>query len=366
MTGAATNQRTAAEYTRGALYGLAAVSIWAGGIVVARLGLQTSLTPWDIAALRFVVAGSLLLPHLLRTGLALERLGWIGLVALVLGGAPTVLLSNTGLLFAPAAHAGVLFPGVMPLMVAILAAATLQEVFTSTKRIGFGLIVTSALGIVWGMGGAFGSRQNIGHVLFLGSALTWACYTVAMRRARLDGLHAAAISAVGALILYLPAYPFVAGAGLFKASLTDIAVQALVQGLLTAVISYLLFGRAVSILGASSAAAFAALCPAMIALLAVPVLGEWPTAIDWTAIILITVGVYLVSGGPLPGHRASRVRSCMMHVERRDYRWSDVRQRSPYWCRSRGGASGVEMTPRLEDGGWQSSPPLVRPEQPKV
>jgi hypothetical protein len=33
------------EYTRGSLYGLAAVSIWASWIVAARLGLRTSLTP---------------------------------------------------------------------------------------------------------------------------------------------------------------------------------------------------------------------------------------------------------------------------------------------------------------------------------
>jgi drug/metabolite transporter (DMT)-like permease len=296
---------TSAEYTRGALYGLAAVSIWAGWIVVARLGLRTSLTPWDIAALRFGVAGLLLLPYLLRKGLAIERLGWLGLAALVLGGgAPMVLLANAGLLFAPAAHAGALFPGVMPLMVALLAAAVLQETFTAAKRAGFALIVIGVIAIVWGAGGTIGTRQNIGHLLFLASALLWACYTVAMRGARLDGLHAAAIAAVGSLFFYLPVYAFVAGTGLFKAPPTDVALQALVQGLLTAVISLLLYGRAVGILGASSGAAFAALCPAMTAMLAIPILGERPAAMDWIAIILISVGVYVVSGGPLPGRRA--------------------------------------------------------------
>jgi drug/metabolite transporter (DMT)-like permease len=39
----------------------------------------------------------------------------------------------------------------------------------------------------------------------------------------------------------------------------------------------------------------------MTAVLAIPILGEWPTAIDWIAIILISAGVYAVSGGPLPG-----------------------------------------------------------------
>ena len=124
-----------------------------------------------------------------------------------------------------------------------------------------------------------------------------------MRRARLDGLHAAAIAAVGALLLYVPVYLFAVGVSLTKASWGDIALQAIVQGLLTAIISLVLYGRAVSILGASSGAAFAALCPAMTALMAIPVLGEWPTSIDWVAIISISAGVYVVSGGPLPSRR---------------------------------------------------------------
>src|SRR5690349_10888143 len=179
------------EYTRGALYGLAAVSIWSGWIVVARLGLRTSLTPWDIAALRFGVAGLLLLPFVLRKGLDVERLGAAGLAAIVLGGGAPVLLANLGLLFAPAAHAGALFPGVMPLMVAILAAAVLGESFTRTKTLGFALIVPGVLAIILSSGDELGSPQNAGHVLFLSAGLAWALYTVAMRRARLNGLHAA-------------------------------------------------------------------------------------------------------------------------------------------------------------------------------
>src|SRR3954454_5449822 len=126
---------TAAEYIRGALYGLAAVGIWSGWIVVARLGLRTSLTPWDIAALRFGVAGLILLPYAFAKGLAFDRLGWVGLAAIVLGGATPVFLLNSGLLLEPAAHAGPLFPGVMPLMVAVLAAVILQEEFTSAKKL---------------------------------------------------------------------------------------------------------------------------------------------------------------------------------------------------------------------------------------
>jgi drug/metabolite transporter (DMT)-like permease len=304
MTDFAVPGRAAAEYIRGALYGLAAVSIWSGWIVVARLGLKTSLTPWDIAALRFGVAGLLLLPYVVSKGIALARLGWIGLAAIVLGGGAPVLFANGGLLFAPAAHAGALFPGVMPLAVALLAAVILQEPFTSAKKIGFVLILLGVFGIAWDTGSAIGSGQAIGHALFLGAAVAWACYTVAMRHARLDGLHAAGIAAVGALFLYMPAYLFVEGASFARTSWSDLALQAVVQGLLTAIASLVFYGRAVSILGASSGAAFAALSPALTAVMAIPILGEWPTATDWIAIAGISAGVYVVSGGPLPRRRS--------------------------------------------------------------
>src|SRR5262249_12486920 len=163
--------------------------------------------------------------------------------------------------------------GVMPLMVAILAAAILKDAFTWQKRVGLALIVIGAIGIVWGTGGTIGTAQNVGHALFLAAGLAWACYTVAMRRARLDGMHAAAIAAVGSLVLYLPAYAYLAGGSIFKVPLSDIALQAIVQGVLTAIVALLLYGRMVGILGASRGAAFVALTPAMTALMAIPILG---------------------------------------------------------------------------------------------
>ena len=143
----------------------------------------------------------------------------------------------------------------MPLMVALLAAALLKEAFTPGKKIGFALILPGVLVIAWGTGGEIGSLQNVGHGLFLGAGLAWAFYTVAMRKARLDGLHAAAISAVGSMVLYLPCFAFLPGGTLTAAPWGDVASQAVVQGVLTAIISLLLYGRAVSILGASSGAA---------------------------------------------------------------------------------------------------------------
>jgi len=301
MTALASEALTKRDHLRGAIYGLSAVCIWAAFIVVSRLGVSTSLTPWDVAAIRFAVAGVCLLPYLLKRGLALDRLGWMGLAAIAIGcGAPMVLLVNAGLLFAPAAHGGALFPGVMPLMVTVLATLILNEALTKRKAVGLILIVLGAVVIVWATGGTLGTRQNIGHILFLCAGLAWAAYTVAMRRARLDGLHAAAIAAVASLVFYVPIYTALSRGSLINASVVDVALQAVVQGILTAIVALLLYGRMVTILGATAGAAFVALTPAATALLAIPVLGERPAGIDWIAIIVISAGVYLLSGGSLP------------------------------------------------------------------
>jgi drug/metabolite transporter (DMT)-like permease len=278
-----------------------AIAIWAGWLVMMRLGVTTSLSATDLIALRFAIAGPVLLPVVIRRGLSIDRLGWPGFLAVVFGaGAPQLLVVGVGMLFAPVAHAGALYQGVVPLAVGCLASFVLKERLTAIQKIGLSIVLIGAL-MIGGVGlSSVGGRQSIGHLLFLAAAGMVAGYTVAIRRARIDGLHAAAIAAVASLMIYLPLYAAFLEDGLFKTPVRDLVVQALYQGILTAAVSLALYGRAIRILGASNAAAFVALGPIMATLMAIPVLGEWPSRIDWAAIILVATGVYLSSGGPLP------------------------------------------------------------------
>jgi len=286
----------------GAVCAIAAVAIWAGWLVMMRVGVTTTLTAFDLTALRFGVAGVVLLPVVLRRGLAFNRLGWPGFTAVVIGaGAPVQLLVGAGLSFAPVAHASVLSYGISPLIVAGLAAVALKERLVPIRKAGLVLVTLGAL-VIGGVGiSSFGGRQSIGHLLFLTAACLWACYAVVLRRARLDGLHAAAIAAVVSLLVYFPLYLIFIDHRLLQVSLTDLVGQAFYQGVVTATVSLALFGRSIMLLGASKAAAFVALVPVIAALMAIPALGEWPTSIDWLAIGMITAGVYLASGAPVPG-----------------------------------------------------------------
>jgi drug/metabolite transporter (DMT)-like permease len=293
------------RFVFGAVCAIAAVAIWAGWLVMTRLAFTTTLTAPDLTALRFAVAGVVLLPVVLRRGLAFNRLGWPGLVAVVLGaGAPVPLLVGAGLSFAPVAHASVLTQGILPLIVACLATVGLKERLVPIRKTGLVLVGLGGL-VIGGLDiSSFGGRQSVGHLLFLSAACLLACYTVAIGCARLDGLHAAAIAAVVSLLVYFPLYfTFIDARGLLEARLTDLLCQALYQGVVMAAVSFALYGRSIMLLGASSAAAFVALAPAMAALMAIPALGEWPTPIDWLAIGMIMAGVYLASGAPVPNGR---------------------------------------------------------------
>ena len=302
---------TTSTYLKGAMFGLGAVSIWAGWSAITRLAVTTGIDAWDVAALRFGVAGLLLLPVVLRQGLALDRLGWRGLALLIAGGgAPYVLLAAAGLRFAPAHDQAALNPGFMPLFVALIAAIALGESVAATRRLGLALILVGALLIVGWHAAVWSTSRTFGHALFLSAAFLWACFTVVMRQTKLDPLHATALVATGSLLTYLPIYLTMHGTRLTLLPTADLVMQAVFQGILVTIVSLILYGRTVDILGASGAAAFGALVPALSALFAMPLLGEWPSATDWLGIALISAGVYLASGGPVPpiGPLARRAR----------------------------------------------------------
>jgi drug/metabolite transporter (DMT)-like permease len=79
-------QQASPHYLRGAVFGLAAVSIWAGWSTMTRLAVITNLDAWNIPALRFGVSGLLLLPIVI--GGVLPSIAWDGLGSLGLSSGP--------------------------------------------------------------------------------------------------------------------------------------------------------------------------------------------------------------------------------------------------------------------------------------
>ena len=90
--------------------------------------------------------------------------------------------------------------------------------------------------------------------------------------------------------------------------------QVLSQGVLSGVVALICYGAAVARLGASRAAVFSALAPALAALIAIPVLGEIPTVLTVVGIGLAVVGVALGSGAVKLGSSGAAFRTVLVHL----------------------------------------------------
>src|SRR5215831_1976185 len=161
------------------------------------------------------------------------------------------------------------------------------------------LIAAGALLFIGWYAASWNTPRTLGHALGLAAAFLWACFTVIMSKGKLDPLHAAALVSTGSLLMYLPIYVAMCGTRLALLPPADLAIQVIYQGILVTIVSLIFYARAMDILGMSGGAAFGALVPALSGLFAIPLLGEWPNGIDWPGMLLVSVGVYLASGGPL-------------------------------------------------------------------
>ena len=211
-----------------------------------------------------------------------------------------MLLAATGLALAPAHDQAALNPGTVPLFVAFIALVAVGEKLTATRKLGLALIAAGAVLIVGWYAASWTTSRTLGHTLGLASAFLWACFTVVMSKGKLDSLHAAALVSTGSLLIYLPFYLAMFGTRLTLLPTTDLAVQTIYQGILVTIVSLVFYGSAMDILGMSGGAAFGALVPALSGLFAIPLLGEWPNPTDWSGMLLVSAGVYLASGGPVP------------------------------------------------------------------
>ena len=294
--------------TIGVAAALGAVAIWAGWIVATRHAVGHSLDTAAIGLLRFAVPALVFAPVWWRTGLKPKGLSWPMLAALLGFGAPFFLLAGTAMQFAPAPDVAPLLSGAMPLLVA-LAAMRLGERFGLARKLGLALIAIGIVALV-GFSVLSGNGAWRGHLLLVSAAAMWAVYTLAFKRSGLSAIEAAAFVAVWSTIMLLPmgapALVRVVAAG----HALDVVVQAGVQGVLSGVLAIVLYGVAITRLGATRGAALTALVPVVAAILSVPLLGEWPAAATTAAIAATTFGVMLAAG-TFDGWRLGRNRGTL-------------------------------------------------------
>jgi hypothetical protein len=293
------------------------VLIWSSFIVVARASAAHSLLPLDIAFLRIVGAGCVLLPWgwwLMRVQRQRNNISGEPLSGSLMGLSPLplrvtaltglfgsllyALLVYSAFFFAPAAHASVLMPGSLPLWTSLLAVVLLHEHITRARAMGLACIVLGDM-LVGGSSllKAFdGGEVWKGDLMFMCAAFCWACYSVLVRRYALDPVRATIAITAFSCVGFVPVYALAAYAGwltthLGSAPLGEMVFQAIYQGVGSVVISGITFNVMIRHYGPVRSTMMTALVPGLSALGAVVFLNEPMSMNLLGGLALVTCGI---------------------------------------------------------------------------
>jgi len=273
------------------------VAIWSGFVVVSRLGGVSPLTAWDLVAIRYGTAAIILLPvFVFKRRFRLFTRQSVGLA--LTGGLGYALLVFSGFKRAPATHAAILLPGLLPFAVTLMAGLVLGERPSASRWLGLTVI---AAGVACLGAEAFHGARAVrdGDLLLVGASFSYAAFTALARRWRADPWEATLAVVFLTALVYLPVYGLFLPKHLSNVALMTIAIQALYQGLLAIVVQMPLYVGAVRLIGATRLGTLMALVPALAGFAAVPILGEplsgWTTA----GLLLVTGGAWLCNA-PVP------------------------------------------------------------------
>jgi drug/metabolite transporter (DMT)-like permease len=276
--------------------GAGAALFWAAGFVAARHGIAVGFSPTDIVLHRFVWAGLLCLPLVVRAGLGdLAGVGWARGVALtLLGGPPLALFSYAGFLFVPLAHGGVIQPSCAALGGLALASVVLKENLAMQRVVGAAVIVAGLVVIGAEALATIGTHGLIGDLSFMTAGLMFAVFGTLLRLWRVAPTRAVVVTSVVSLI-GLPIHWLIFGfERMVELGLIENLIQMVVQGIFAGAGAIYLFARSVVLLGAGRAAVFPSLVPGFTMLIGFLALGEVPSLAQIAGLAIVLIGFRLV------------------------------------------------------------------------
>ncbi len=282
----------------GLLYIGLAVLLFSTSPVLIRWAART-LTPYEIAAGRMVVAASLVLGLALFRGSPLPpRREWLPFLGYGLVTALHFLLYIASLEYTSIAHALALVY-TAPIFVALLSWLVLHEPLRVRQWLGIGVAV-AGVAVLAGFEPTLDRRMLFGDLLALGSAICFGIYSVVGRSQRgRHGLlaYAGTVYGMAALWLLPPALAtFTPGGYTVPAVLSVVALGALPLGL-----GHTLYNAALRRLRATYVNLVSTQEVTGGVILGILLLGEWPTFTALVGAVVTLAGIVLVmlpEGGP--------------------------------------------------------------------
>ena len=271
------------------------VCIWAFWLIVSRIGATSTLTIYDLAALRYGISAVVALPFVIYfkawKNLPLQRI----VILTFLLGPLYILTVFSGFIFAPAAHGGVFMNGPVPIMTLILGAILLNTAIEYRKLAGAALIIVSSAVLGFGASGFMLAQSWIGDLCFIFGGLCFAVFVTLSRLWNIKTLDIFFCGSVVNAVVYVPVWYFFLPSGFATTEISLVVLQSIYQGLLPNLVGLVFIAHASKTAGADVTAAFMAIVPGFGALLGVILLSEQMPLTSWGAIVGLTAGLLLMA-----------------------------------------------------------------------
>jgi drug/metabolite transporter (DMT)-like permease len=130
----------------------------------------------------------------------------------------------------------------------------------------------------------------MGDLFFVLASMCWGVYTALLKRWMLPPWQAMTGVVFVSTLIYLPAYFLFLPSRLAEATLPQIVVQSIFQGVFMVIIATLTYIGAVERLGTVKAGSLLALAPLLAALAAVPLLDEPLSVAMMVGLLVVSIG----------------------------------------------------------------------------
>ncbi len=283
---------------KGYLFALGAVFIWTGFIVVSRLGGISQLLPNDVIAIRYVTCSLLLLPvwwFKFRFNILNPKIICTSLI----GGIAYASCAFRGFELAPASHAAVLLPGLMPLFITLLSRFIFKDQIKRSSWIGVGVITLGVFALL-GQNQSLNTANavGIGQLWLIFAAFFWALFSVLVKHWKISPWEVTISLALVTAVIYLPIYLIALPSNISLSLWRDVLTQAFYQGFLATIIQMLLYVRAVHIIGPTSMGTMMASVPILASISAIIFLNEPSSIFLATGVVLVSIGSWISHASP--------------------------------------------------------------------
>jgi drug/metabolite transporter (DMT)-like permease len=283
---------------------MGAVVAWASYNLGAKIGLADGFRPADLTLLRYGGGGILFLPVFIHFGWRdLGGIGWPrGLVLTALAGPIFGLLVNFGFVHAPLSHGVVLAPAAGILVTIALTKIVGKAPVGSAKLIGAAMLVTGLVVLAaapvakGGHGASTQGMMLVGDASFFASGSLWGGFTFLLKRWDCEALRAAGTVGVLSGLAILPVWLALTAGAPAPVDLKHVLAQLVLQGALGGCLGIVAYVATVRRLGASTAALFPALTPPVAIALGIPMLHEYPSAIQLIGVAVALCGIMIALG----------------------------------------------------------------------